>query len=474
MNIDNFLTVLNAIPSGHYISTDETNMYQIIADKGDKTINTQVMADLARDCFEEVWSSSDYDQQERDYWRLAQGLRAYSTRLFESKTWCQKIFAIIAAIFCWKSAEEKAIDTIMQSSYERYESMNKEFNLARNFIQNKTYLLPRQEESSIDRLKHYAQGVIETFATSFPTLQGMYSRYQAIFWYVQHLQKFYEQMDDSYTEEDQIFIQSLIAQYDFLLLVSSATAQSNPNFAPEYSCRSEYLYELVLQLIQDKLRVLQPGDRLVLPGGYAFGQEAAHAVIYSITKNSDNSFEFKVINTGEGIPLDRPIRDLGKYIFDVIKGKFNGQKSILHLTTSDILYDSIPLNSLDRNFFVKLLGYHVGSKPVGGMKNIHDFLDTSFSTHSSRQKGRQHKAQTSGSCTHKSISADAHDYLPNSLYYRFKAWMTEQEVTKLGQEFSFHKLHFSENGLTGADLQTLFDIGRQMVEKRKAKAETSL
>lgn len=58
-----------------------------------------------------------------------------------------------------------------------------------------------------------------------------------------------------------------------------------------------------IQLMQERIQTLKPGQSLLIPGGWtqAVVGASGHAMLYRVTKTADDSFSFEIYNTGAGV-----------------------------------------------------------------------------------------------------------------------------------------------------------------------------
>lgn len=499
MNTDNFIKTLNELDNYSYIAVNRGDRnYRITFGKHNKNINTHEMAVLANRCFDQINASKvTYDKKENDFSLLASGLEKYTSRLFASKTWYQKI----ASFFGFKNYAEKEIDTVKKLSKEkanesqtRVDRVLQSLEVLKNYIQ-------QQETDPLTQLKHYYLGVIDSSSIRVPILEGT-QQSSAILWYINHLKNFYNQMGNKYSNEDKIRIQNLISQYEFTLKISLAYTKIRTSKLLETQLKDNpgalyflqdsflsrclekisdkpinqlpYVKDVITQLIQKKLAELPVGGRIVLPGGYSSEPNAkeenakeatGHGVLYSIEKTYADHFTFKVINTGEGAKLSQPIRDLAKNGFKILKSVFTGKDEVMRFNIKDCQYNNIPLKALNDSFFGGLIEHEVGGK-TKSMEEIYKSLNELFSQYGHVKEGRKHKTQSKGSCAHKCVSADAHDYLSDNdiLYRRLKVFITEQENDKLNR-MDLGQLKIEDNLI-----QSFANDGQRLLKHRRKKA----
>lgn len=302
-------------------------------------------------------------------------------------------------------------------------------------------VLQGTEKEPKSQLSHYYLGIIESSVVKVDKLDGD-SRHSAIQWYVNQLKDFYYSDKNKCSHDDKLKILSLIKQYEFTLKIASGIQiiiNAKSKFVDGLKASPKEVQKYLFDLILTKLDDLPIGDRIVLPGGHQ-GSEGnyGHAVLYSIKKTSQNVFSFKVINTGEG------------------SQKILGEGSRRH--TKDVSYDNIPLSSL----VTALSDCFIDDLESDQMSGIYKLLDELFRSYSSISLGRTHTVQTKGSCTHKCLAADAHEFLGDKLYRHFKRWMTEKGINQLADIKPFEDID-------DRTIQLLIMEGQKFLKKRELK-----
>lgn len=460
-SINNFSSALQnlvLIPNSKNYISEVSGTYELVSSKGSKTLNSDKIATLAVSVFNEIdqMKGISFQTQLNLFNNLRQGLERYTDRLYQSKTWYQKI----GHFFGCASNEERRINHIISAidlKTNANSPLGSTAQLVNKTVQDFKYTISRQETQPISKLKHFFLGVLDSTSHDFPGLNGM-THSEALYWYISHMQSFLALPETSskFTKEEIGQMNDLIKQFKFaeklaaLLSASQSdcwdemvkAAQKNPqinmkalHIIARNNVERNPLRKGMLDLIRDAVNNLKPGERVILPGGYMVADKekivkgvldgSGHAVLYSIFKVSEGKYRFQIVNTGEGADLNAPVTDTLKNLFEGLKSLVTN-KSNYRWTVKDIEYDNLTREDLSDDFFNQLINKKMPNQATT-MEDIHVLIGQRFGKEKLSSKGREHKAQKHGSCTHKSLTATAKAFLPGKLYHAFKVWMTKTE-----------------------------------------------
>ena len=268
-------------------------------------------------------------------------------------------------------------------------------------------------------------------------------------------------------------LRSNITQYDQLL--KRVIEENLFSFDIQYNLPNDgTTYPALANLILERIKALHPKQKkdplipdgflpscFFMPGGYETKKDG-HGVIYAIEKNSDETFNFIIVNTGEGSPL---IEDDKTY---------------------DITYSGLTLEELSEPFFIKCLQLFYGQKSVEKMSDLLALIDGHLSKKGIKpSRGRVHSFHNGKkNCVAKATTSFNKYRLLNpsdSLFFRFKAFYTEvmiKDFKDLKTEFlTNHKNYPLLKALLGGPnyLRDWFDLietlANKILAKRIEKAE---
>lgn len=384
-----------------------------------------------------------------------------------------------------------------QSSRKNTNSVNSQLisisKLVQDTIEIQKLDTKQRETDPISYLKHFFLGILDSMNMSMTALDGM-STSQAVFWYMEHLKAFLavHKTGSKYSkvELDQLssfiqhlefasdlnylndsYVNSSVKEWQRHLLNNPKTTLKELQTVSLIAVQKLPLRAAMIELITAQIDALQPGERLLLPGGYACESKtpgihiSGHAVVYSISRDKQGDYKFLIVNTGEGSVQNSNTSDMFKNMLKYFKS-FITNKYCPRTTIQDIEFHQIKRQELSEMFIGSLLDKGLCNQ-VKSMQDIHNFLEASFGKNKLSPLGRLHKAQNHGSCSHKCISASAKALLPAKLYLEFKVWMTEREINKF--EFNMDAGQFTS--LMDSETQQLFiKEAREILEKRKRKA----
>ncbi len=445
---NNFINTLSAATAAEnkYISYNG-HQYVVSDEKGKKTLNTETIASLAEKFYLDLKKenkSCSYQTRSKRFSTLTNALELYTARLYNSKAWYQKI----ASFFGFKSDQEQRIDQVvsLSSSAKRKAAA---YDKAIHDIEYQTNLL---ETIRNVKLGHFYHSVLDSVENlEIEALDGA-DPLGTLQWQIDHLKAFYNEMTyDAYTIAEKQAIQSLIDSFEFTKSLESAIhlltkgmveiRRGNTANAKFYTtCKKN-----IIRLILERKANLKAGERMCFPGGFVgvpakdedgktiIKGRAALNILEKATEGDIHSFE--TINTGDGSSLAQPIRDVARNLFNIAKTAIIGGSQNQRYTTTDDKYEKIPSSKLDFKFFDKLIEF-LTSGNAKDMDEVSQHIAKSFADVSKRTDGRKHKVQKKGSCAHKHLSAGSKRILGDTLYLKFKVWMTNREI----KNFSSNKL----------------------------------
>lgn len=175
-----------------------------------------------------------------------------------------------------------------------------------------------------------------------------------------------------------------------------------------------------------KIENLQVGERFILGGGYT-SLSSVHIVIYEIVKTSQETFDFKIVNTGESA-----MQTWGDFCSNI--GRSICQRRLI---VRETVYKDAKFADLDMDSFFPLLMVQEYKKKTSPWRGIMSGVNKEFRTYFQNQHqcrpspGRLIKAQTRGSCAAKSVSAWLRGYLGKEDHRPFKIFVTQQEIKNI-------------------------------------------
>ena len=264
-----------------------------------------------------------------------------------------------------------------------------------------------------------------------------------------------------------------ITQYDELL--ERVIEEKLFAFDLQHNFQKEGIgYPSMAQLIINRITALTPKqeqDPLIpegfLPscfsmlGGYEW-KKKGHGVVYVVEKNSDQTFNFIIINTGEG----SPILKTGK--------------------TYDITYSGLTLEELSESFFTLLLKCHFGKIPIKEMRELLEIIDKQLSKKGIKlSRGRIHSTNNGKlNCVVKSLLSYNKFRLLNpsdSLGLRFKAFYTDllisdfknlkKEIQTNHKKYSIFKELIGQPSKLRVWLDSIESYANKILAKRMDKAK---
>jgi len=194
---------------------------------------------------------------------------------------------------------------------------------------------------------------------------------------------------------------------------------------------------------------------IVIPGGHA-----THAFLYQIKKNDSGTYDFSIINTGDGATI--------------ILSKKYGFKS------QDVVYTGLTLNELSEQFFFELLNLY---ETAIDMEEVFKFLDSSLLNHSAKKVGGMERSiQKKGTCTFKCIMEWIKTELGKELFREFKLFMLERAIQRVEEEaktisptalrFLFPLMPEEPTTDLSEQLTSLIDAGKHQLDLKKYQYST--
>jgi hypothetical protein len=190
---------------------------------------------------------------------------------------------------------------------------------------------------------------------------------------------------------------------------------------------------------------------IVLSGGCK-----RHAVLYQIKKNDSGTYDFSIINTGNGATI-------------ILSKKGYGFKS------QDVVYTGLTLNELSEQFFFELLNIKM---TANDMKEVFKFLDSSLLNHSAKKVGGMERVlQKKGTCTFRRIMEWLKTELGKELFREFKLFMLERAIQRVEEaattisptalRFLFPLMPGETTTDLSKELTSLIDAGKQQLDLKK-------
>lgn len=374
----------------------------VLVDKRDKNLNTEEISLIAEQYFIQLTKDKTLSLGKRIELEasLANSLKVYSARVYQSKPWYLKI----AAFFCCNSEAEKRINRVAKDLFTKVKNEQKvDGDINKSKIVDITKLnfpLPYFD------LKLFYHKTAEN-SEHIEQLDGLpfYVSFNSI---IEDLRDFNEQFSDK-------IIGQLIIELEFALAVSRLQNKYDLNIL---SCK---IFEKVQQLPI-------PNDTeksfMVLPGGFK-----RHATLYVIERHADGKYSFRVVNTGSGL----------SYLFS---RQAIDEEGILHMPTDlakdDQLlaacygYSDLAEDHLNPSFFEKILSMSISSPD---MKEVGAFMNSNLLTGSNLVLHSAHSKQKHGTCSVRCILEFLKielDIVPSGKFHKF---MLDKEIKKFESYF---------------------------------------
>ncbi len=512
--IEDFYRMANSLTQCDLSENKEIGQYEITQHKKLKNLNTKQIILLAQQCFSALKTSCLTDevindriakehnanildrfkavmisrQEQMD--KLADAMESYTLRVARSQPWYIRLLALLG----FKTAFEKKISTTFNSSLKReYEDVSMLIALLDiNTIAQNTDASKR--ENSLRKFYHIVLG---SSLLKIEPLEGDNALSVAAS-FLRYLEKFIDQTID--LEEKKRLSQALKELFFAFKIELAIEMTSQYPTCIGSDITSEELFDLQYERLQQienviitQLQKLLPSQgnssssdhSMILFGGYGSGSEkSGHGVIYQIKKNEAGKFSFQIINSGESAPFYYffPLiyQDKKKKISQEQENERNDQwQKDLHLIThgQKDLYDLklTNVNLKKKGFFINLASIQshifkfypiVTSMKEVLHKIIVDLNGIQQDSFSLSERG--HKLQKKGNCATKCVTLWLHERLGESLYRRFKTYITEKELEKLNEV----KQDYSNTKETFLNLNTIEQMqkeGEKVLKKRQAK-----
>lgn len=171
--------------------------------------------------------------------------------------------------------------------------------------------------------------------------------------------------------------------------------------------------------IQNQVRSLQPGEEMLIPGGY-LDRTGGHAVIYSIKKQDSGKLSFTIHNTGDGSNLALNLIDLvtnefldfiNKAVDSTILG-IDEQNLINPLFLRQLIQQRTKPNSTTED------------NPTHSMEQIFKLVKKNLKVgRATSETGKSHPLQVNGTCTHDSVTCWLQSNLEESLFEQLDSYM---------------------------------------------------
>ncbi len=343
------------------------------------------------------------------YSKLQADIQTLKTQHWESKTWLQKIIA-----FFYADDTDKKIDRLSKqvlNERKRLESP-KPFTLKKDIAADASNIDHAKPSSSTADIKSRLKAVYcRLVKTELPsTLEGN-SHSSSISSLSTDIEGFSKLCEGINTAADAA-IKLLHGVKEKLDFATEITNSANP-----------------VHLVQKKIEQLKTGEEMVIPGGYAT-DKGGHAVMYSIRRDSDNSFSFTVINTGEG-------SDIASSVISRLRSEFvdDTRDKVIKNVTKEQLEDDNFLKPLLVDFHKKTPDNMTakGSKVhSNSMELIFKHLRERLATEGRTiEEGRRHPLQINGTCTHDSTCSWIESVLPPELFKAFEVYMAGSALNVL-------------------------------------------
>ncbi len=408
---------------------------------------------------------------------LATALKKYSERVACAKPWYARFLTWLIGFKTFFEKEYSKIEESINIELDFSDIELKMLNVNRNMINNS---INQKEDTIKEYIATYTDLLLSLFYNKvlgasdlkIEKLEGSNHRFMA-FSFLEDLEEFINQPLDPKEKEK---VNQALEELFFALKVELATAAAFSAFEIYKYPPHEPLRRVANKII-DKLTTLSPaeeesGPSMVLLGGYGGNNsKEGHGTTYQIQKDKQGKFSFKVINTGDAankfyvmhMITQKKVKE--SEVHELVELINNNKRNIYDWVLSDVNLNS-PW------FFIDLAHQKYAASCINSMSRLLVLINhnakKSFKDLAKVFSGRGHKLQRKGNCSAKSISVWLHDRLGESLYRRFKVFMTEKELKLLAQL----KEDFPDALKTVGDLDKVDQMktqGKYALQTRKAK-----
>ena len=410
-----------------------THQYSVVNKKTDKTLNTESISNLAKDCFEALKADTEISHSERAdiMKRLSHQIKNYDKRVHNSKNWINWIGKYLGCI----SEGEKRL------------------NATRKLAKNEKKISRKAESDFQDIIKKLAEGCDSQIVNDLFKQKKIYmrtfggissdkvrdekfegtTRSAAIKCYLDDLIEYKKNVKNSVlTSKLDEAIKCL--EFAFTISLLQDCKRINKEFKKE-------LMDQVKNKILNELQSLAQGPiggQMIIPGGYEKILGEGHAVLYQITKTAEGTCSFTIINTGEGAKeTSNTVGQIKNFGGELVQ-ELTGVKIHRH-NVQDITYSNLKFEQLDKPFFEDLFNFTFTNKSVKPMDFMVDKIDKALGKDKiNKPVGREHKSQEIGSCTFKCISSwlkgtiekDA-ELKKDKEYEKLKVFITKKDLAEL-------------------------------------------
>jgi hypothetical protein len=272
-------------------------------------------------------------------------------------------------------------------------------------------------------------------------------------WMLEHLRAYRDQLTDPAKQQQ---IDRLIHDYEkqekYANIIQHANIINSINNLglPVDEFQELTVKEWLVKEIWVDIQKLQPGERVVVQGGYAQYRtdEAGHAVEYVIERQTNGKLSFTIINTGEGVVL----------VWDRIGFKYK---------VYDCVWKDIEPDQMNEAFLEQLFEPRFFSGSRTDMATIISSVDVALQKKADR--GRLHNIQQQRSCVLKSLVSSIHERLPPATFWEFKAFYTERELAGLDTKLEASDLSKTLSPKEFAQAKDQFKAEAQEVLKKRQK-----
>lgn len=397
-------TLNQTIEKSNYISQNDSGKFCIIKEKANKNLKTQDIAKWAELYFNQLsenttLSVQEKKQQEND---LARSLKVYSTRVYQSKFWYEKIINF----FGFKSDAEQRISHVVNDLFSeilQQEKVNADIESAktRNSIILKFLSLLPIPKLNKD-LKLFYHKTAEN-SQRIKHLDGML---------------FYESIDSiiddlNHWEDPSLAntIKQLIDEFTFARAINLLQKEN-------------YNEDLLSLGILEKLQQMSTSTNdkksfMILPGGHK-----GHAALYIINKQEDCTYSFKVINTGSGCSILTTSPTIDKQGIIHIPNQVAKDDRLLVVSYQ---YTHLTEKQLSKEFFKTLLFL---SKTSPTMTEVNEFINRQLQHDSNLEQDAAHEKQGHGTCTMRCLLAFLSIELDVMAYQKFYKFILDREINR--------------------------------------------
>lgn len=185
-------------------------------------------------------------------------------------------------------------------------------------------------------------------------------------------------------------------------------------------------------LVKKRIAELQPGETVLLPGGYANPTGSGHAVMYQITKERDGSYSWTIVNTGQGIGAYHQLLDVLKDSYATFRAIWNRSAGTTQ-QVSDYKFGKLRLEQVSDEHFLHAL---FTQQTIGdhSIKSMYDVLMNQL-----QQEGntfttvRPHYIQVNGTCTFDCVKSTLESELTPLAWGCLNVYSTQKGLRELEQ-----------------------------------------